>query len=416
MKRRNIISSLLFGMLLCMLLFPQHAVAQPRLDLRLLKPNTPDYYYYQLYFAAYCGDSVIYDLDKGQLILEEDIGLIDTSRYTIDRPASPDRNSCYELAMVFDNSNAISPADLTEIASASAGIIDSMNRDCQRSAVLTFADHPTLLSFLTSEREQAKAALDGMTPGGSRALYDGIYTGVSELRTNGIMNVRIVLVLTTGGDQGSTTDQLKLLQHARGRDIRIFIVELGSTPHRDELEFIARETGGLYYHVTSVDELGQLYATFPGFFRREFDEHRIVRRTANTDMKNLLIRLRLEACQDSVWAERLFHDYRADTVISAIPPLTQRSFTLGQSWPNPVSASGGALQIRFEVLASQSRTLSLLLYNGLGQQVATLMPPQLRSPGAHTIQWRPSGLPPGVYYYRLTGGKDILTGKMTVIP
>ncbi len=90
--------------------------AQPRLDLRLLRPNTPDYYYYQLYFTPYCGDSVLYDMEERQLILEEVHGTIDSNDYIIDRVPTRDRNACYDIAMLFDNSSTISVETLNRVS------------------------------------------------------------------------------------------------------------------------------------------------------------------------------------------------------------------------------------------------------------------------------------------------------------
>lgn len=384
--------------------------AQPRLELRHLKPNTPDYYYYQLFIAAYCADSVIYDLQKHQLIYEETLGRIDTNSYTIDRPASPARNSCYDLVLVMDNSSSISADALSRSITAAHAYIDTMSRDCQRAAIASFADRPTLRSFLTADRQALHDALEGMAPGGKRALYDAIFQGMVELSTNGLQRVKVVLALTTGNDNASGNPADWLIETAHRDDIRVFIVGLGTGIFEEPLRELCTETGGLYFPVADAAALPERYTELAGFVQREFDEHRIVRRTRDVIMQNLRISMRLEACDDSVWVSRLFNP-GVTSVPEALPPV---SFRLGQSYPNPVHA-GAQLHFHFDIAGARQLPLRLRIFDRLGREVARVFDRRFM-PGSHQVAWSAAGLRPGVYFYRLSNGERIRTGTMTVIP
>ena len=386
--------------------------AQPQLDLRLLRRNVPDYYYYQLYFTASCGDSIIYDLAKHQLILEEGHGLIDSNRYTIDRLASPTRNSCYDLVLVVDNSSTMSAADLAITQSALGNYIDTMSRDCQSAAVVSFADRPEIRSFLSNDRQAVRESIEGMVPSGKRALYDGLYTGLTELTTNGRQSVRIVLGITTGGDNASSMVFEELVDRALYHNIRLFLIGLGSDPPGQLLDSLCRSTGGLYYPVAQAGELPGLYTQLAGFFQREFDEHVIVRRTQDSQMKNMLIRLRLEACGDSVWVSRRFF---VEPVVSVDPTATAAHFTLGQSWPNPLSARTDAVHFHFTVDAPNGLPLRLQIYDNLGRRVHTVFEREY-APGVHTVTWTAPQLVPGMYIYRLSRGRETTLGRMIVTP
>ena len=410
MKARHAI--LLFPLLaLYGLLAAPSAYAQPDLQLRLLKGNTPQYYYYQLYFATYCGDSVIYDIDKSQLILEERHGLIDTNDYIIDRYASPDRNSCYDLAMVFDNSGAVTTDLLTASAAAGRALIDTMPLPCQRAALITYDDRPTLRTFLTDDRELLRSKLDDMTTGGGRALYDAINSGIIELLTNGRESLRILLVFAAGDDNASSTPVKNIVEEAAYQGIRIFVAGGSAVTRHGDLKDMCEQTGGLYYPNVGAAELPGFYASLAGFFQREFDEHRLTRRTKDPDMFNMYIRMRLEACDDSVWSERVFNPRNPTNVV---PPAAPVLFSLDQSWPNPVSASASQLHLRFRV-HDHAQYLRLQLFDGLGRLVATITDGSYL-PGEHTVTWQPRSLRPGVYHYRLTGGAQVCTGSMSVLP
>jgi hypothetical protein len=221
--------------------------AQPRLDLRLLRPNTPDYYYYQLYFTPYCGDSVLYDMEERQLILEEAHGTIDPNDYIIDRVPTRDRNACYDIAMLFDNSSTITVETLNRVIEGGRMFIDSMTLDCQSASIISFADRPILHSFLGNDREASKLAFDEMKPGGRRVLYDAIYAGMVELMTNGRQGHELVFALTTGPDNGSTTTPSFCCKTARDRRFRVFVFGLGIAVPDPEIAALCRETGGLCF-------------------------------------------------------------------------------------------------------------------------------------------------------------------------
>ncbi|MBI5474960.1 MAG: T9SS type A sorting domain-containing protein, partial [Ignavibacteriae bacterium] len=78
-------------------------------------------------------------------------------------------------------------------------------------------------------------------------------------------------------------------------------------------------------------------------------------------------------------------------------------FLLQQNYPNPFNP---ATRIPFSI--QDSGFMSLKVFDVLGRNVATLVN-DVRPAGAYTIQWHASGLPSGVYYYRLEAGefKDV---------
>jgi len=86
------------------------------------------------------------------------------------------------------------------------------------------------------------------------------------------------------------------------------------------------------------------------------------------------------------------------------------SFSLGQNYPNPFNPS---TRIRFSVRGlgfeesgsgfrvQGSRLVTLKVYDLLGREVATLVNENL-PPGSYEVTFDASGLPSGVYFYRLT--------------
>jgi hypothetical protein len=74
-------------------------------------------------------------------------------------------------------------------------------------------------------------------------------------------------------------------------------------------------------------------------------------------------------------------------------------YHLSQNYPNPFNPS---TTIRFEI--PKSTFVIIKIYNTLGQEVSTITNERL-SPGVYEKIWKASGLPGGVYFYRLQAGE-----------
>jgi hypothetical protein len=89
-------------------------------------------------------------------------------------------------------------------------------------------------------------------------------------------------------------------------------------------------------------------------------------------------------------------------------------YDLGENFPNPFNATP---TISYSI--AYGNTVSLKVYNTLGQEVKTLIN-EFKQPGHYTIQWdgtnnRNQNVSTGLYFYRLTAGSFIKTRKMTYV-
>ncbi len=88
-----------------------------------------------------------------------------------------------------------------------------------------------------------------------------------------------------------------------------------------------------------------------------------------------------------------------------------QSFTLAQNYPNPFNPS---TTIRY-VVAGNSY-VKLNVFDVRGKMVAKLVD-EMQSAGTKEVQWNASGMPSGVYYYKLQTGDDkfAITRKMALL-
>ncbi len=101
-----------------------------------------------------------------------------------------------------------------------------------------------------------------------------------------------------------------------------------------------------------------------------------------------------------------------DTDVTSIEPLGGEipvAFALEQNYPNPFNPS---TEIAYELPASEY--VRLEVFDRTGRRVALLVD-GARSPGRHTVRFEASGLPSGLYVYRMQTGRETLARKMVLV-
>lgn len=95
--------------------------------------------------------------------------------------------------------------------------------------------------------------------------------------------------------------------------------------------------------------------------------------------------------------------------LSAENPGVPNKFQLQQNYPNPFNPS---TSISYEI--PEAATVSLTVYNMLGQRVATLVN-DFKAAGSYQVNFDASNLASGSYMYRLEAGDRVSTQKMMLI-
>ena len=85
------------------------------------------------------------------------------------------------------------------------------------------------------------------------------------------------------------------------------------------------------------------------------------------------------------------------------------SYNLNQNYPNPFNPT---TTIVYSV--QQRNFISLVVYNAIGQQVSVLANEE-KEAGTYRISFDATGLPSGIYFYRLSAGSFVTTKKMILL-
>jgi hypothetical protein len=103
---------------------------------------------------------------------------------------------------------------------------------------------------------------------------------------------------------------------------------------------------------------------------------------------------------------------RTKDVTTSVPGTSATSpgsIQLHQNYPNPFNAISN-----FGFRISEFSQVSLRIHDLLGREVAVLVNEKL-APGTYTRRWDASGLPSGIYFYKLRAGRFVQTKKMMLV-
>ncbi len=90
-------------------------------------------------------------------------------------------------------------------------------------------------------------------------------------------------------------------------------------------------------------------------------------------------------------------------------PSVPKKTTLHQNYPNPFNPM---TIIRYEL--PEANKIELIVYDPLGRRVKVLVD-EYQSPGSYSVHFDGSGLPSGVYFYRLKTSQGVLSKKMLLL-
>ena len=106
-----------------------------------------------------------------------------------------------------------------------------------------------------------------------------------------------------------------------------------------------------------------------------------------------------------VWLVKTGPELAVEPIMSPLPD----KYALHQNYPNPFNPS---TQISYDL--TKASHVSLKVFNLLGREVATLAD-ETHPTGTHHATFNGSGLPSGIYFYRLQVGEFVATRKMVLL-
>jgi Ca-activated chloride channel homolog len=177
------------------------------------------------------------------------------------------------VVLVTDTSRSMTATDvapdrLTAARSAAERFLDEAPDELRVGAV-AFSDAARVLQPPTTEHDQVRAALAGLTADGGTATGDGLASALESLET-GERRPPAAVVLLSDGKQTAGRDAIEVAQEAGRLEVPVYTVALGTPdgvvdgnlrvpPDPEALRQIAQASGGQAFEASDGDQLTAVY-------------------------------------------------------------------------------------------------------------------------------------------------------------
>jgi|GEM_PF-1693257 VWFA-related protein len=197
-------------------------------------------------------------------LFEDDSEILDFSLTLQSEPA--------EVAMILDTSGSVK--DFAHmIRKGAKGFFEQLAPQ-DRAMLVTFSNRVKIANPMTSDHSRLKESIDEMQVYGGTRLYDGVYTGLQNLKTGR----RFAVVFTDGQDMKFPTDTKRFSRHsledvidlAREKNIPIFGIGVGSGIDTSVMEAMCSRSGGKFFESIEPGSLPSIYSEISTWIRNRY--------------------------------------------------------------------------------------------------------------------------------------------------
>jgi len=164
-------------------------------------------------------------------------------------------------SLVLDYSGSMGSQDITDMENAAVTFVNNMQA-ADRGEVIKFGSSVVREMSYTADKSALSTVITGpTTAGGSTALYDAVYMGLTDTAQES--GQRAVIAFTDGYENASSHSLTDIVGYAQNNSIPIYTVGLGGADSTT-LQSIATQTYGLYYEAPTSAELATIYSRKSG--------------------------------------------------------------------------------------------------------------------------------------------------------
>ncbi|HLJ47205.1 MAG TPA: VWA domain-containing protein [Bryobacteraceae bacterium] len=167
------------------------------------------------------------------------------------------------MGIIIDNSGSMREKR-TKVETASADLVRASNPH-DEVFVVNFNDEAFLDVEFTNDMKKLEAGLARIDSRGGTAMRDAISMSIDYMLEKGKKDKKVILVVTDGNDNASTTSLEKLVDKARQKEVSIYSIGLLNDEDRREgkkakraLDELTNASGGLSYYPKELAEVDKI--------------------------------------------------------------------------------------------------------------------------------------------------------------
>jgi von Willebrand factor type A domain-containing protein/PKD domain-containing protein len=277
--------------IVALLLLAGSVHAQPDLTIKRIVDNWPTI---DVYVSSSCnGVTVPY-------------GILNTSHFSVKENgfpvqnftfSCPDTNGCAKsVSLVLDASGSMQGAGNAGAKAGAKAFVNLMDSSIgDEAAVIWFTSAVNVRLGMTDDKQDLLTAIESLPASGATAVWDGGYYGLQEIISSANNSCRAMILLTDGGDNSSTRTPVNIIDLANEHKIRVFTIGLGGVAPW-ELQQIAVQTGGEYFHAPGASQLVAIFETIFQMMDKHYYECQISYQARCADGSERNVSVMLDYC------------------------------------------------------------------------------------------------------------------------
>ncbi len=166
----------------------------------------------------------------------------------------------YDILMVLDTSGSMGMYH--KLDNAKIIINDFVKKRVNdRVGLVVFGNIPYIASPLTYDKKTFSEILNRIYPGiagEATAIYDALFLSTTLFKNSKAKN-KIIILLTDGIDNSSKTPKNLVIKTLQKEKIKVYAIGIGKSVNTQDLEEIAKKTGGKFFWIQNPNELKKVY-------------------------------------------------------------------------------------------------------------------------------------------------------------
>ncbi|MBR3039714.1 MAG: VWA domain-containing protein [Lachnospiraceae bacterium] len=227
-----------------------------KLTLKIVSTDVTDYPLIRFYVAAY-------DKDGNQVVLDAplaSVGELKGGEYLerkIKRLERMEGREGLSIELVADKSGSMS-GDIEHVKDIMTEFVNSLDYGVGDAVeLISFSSDVTFMCTRTSDLAYLCNGIDSLYATGNTAMYDALYEAVNSAGYQS--GAKCVIAFTDGADNASDYTIEDVINLANELSVPIYII--GTNYSNDNLEYIASSTGGKYWYINDLDNMGDMLDT-----------------------------------------------------------------------------------------------------------------------------------------------------------
>ena len=173
------------------------------------------------------------------------------------------------IAFVIDMSGGMNEAGKLDFTKQGMKAFVSTMAANDTVAILTFSDTVNVAQGYTSDKTLLTNVVNQLKANGNSAMYDAV-TEASQFQAAVPQRRKVILLMTNSNDNRSKQNVDGAIAAAKAAGTPVFVIGLGSTINKDDLNKLATSTGGQALYAPTADQLQKEFLYLSDELRRDY--------------------------------------------------------------------------------------------------------------------------------------------------